>query len=83
MKDQQNTSDSKPAHVTDPRLLTVLVCPITKANLIYDRQAGRLISLQAKCAYLITDDVPIMLKDAAQSLSDDELSLWQKKNNPV
>ncbi|GBQ80553.1 hypothetical protein AA13595_0377 [Gluconacetobacter johannae DSM 13595] len=52
----------------DPRLLSVLVCPVTKGPLIYDREAGELISRQAGLAFPIRDGIPIMLPDEARPL---------------
>ena len=54
----------------DPRLLEVLVCPVTRAPLFYDRARGELISNAAKLAYPIRDGVPIMLPEEARSLED-------------
>ena len=54
----------------DPRLLEVLVCPVTRAPLEYDREAGELISRAARLAYPIRDGVPIMLPEEARELSD-------------
>lgn len=54
----------------DPRLLEVLVCPVTRGKLTYDREAGELISKGAKLAYPIRDGVPIMLPEEARSLAD-------------
>jgi hypothetical protein len=56
----------------DPRLLEVLVCPLTKAPLSYDRAAQELISVEAGLAYPIRDGIPIMLVDEARPLGDDE-----------
>jgi uncharacterized protein len=56
----------------DPRLLEVLVCPLTKAPLSYDRAAQELISVEAGLAYPIRDGIPIMLVDEARPLDDDE-----------
>ena len=53
----------------DPRLLEILVCPLTKGPLQYDRAAGELISQQARLAYPIRDGIPIMLVDEARSLN--------------
>lgn len=53
----------------DPKLLEVLVCPLTKGTLEYDAKAGELISRQAKLAYPIRDGIPIMLPDEARVLS--------------
>ncbi len=52
----------------DPRLLEVLVCPLTKGPLIYDRAAGELISRAAGLAYPIRDGIPIMLAEEARRL---------------
>ncbi len=54
----------------DPRLLEILVCPLTKAPLVYDRAAGELISHSAQLAYPIRDGIPIMLPDEARPLGD-------------
>ncbi len=52
----------------DPRLLEVLVCPITRGRLDYDRQANELISKGAKLAFPIRDGVPVMLAEEARPL---------------
>jgi uncharacterized protein YbaR (Trm112 family) len=54
----------------DPRLLEILVCPVTKGPLRYDRDAGELISDQAGLAYPIRDGIPIMLMEEARKLDD-------------
>jgi hypothetical protein len=54
----------------DPRLLELLVCPLTRANLIYDADRQELISRAAKLAYPIRDGVPIMLPEEARKLDD-------------
>ena len=59
-----------PAPPVDPRLLEILVCPLTKTALTYDRQAGELISRAAGLAYPIRDGVPIMLPEEARRLDD-------------
>jgi len=56
----------------NPKLLEILVCPLTKAPLRYDRQAQELISEEAGLAYPIRDGIPIMLVDEARPLRDDE-----------
>lgn len=56
----------------DPKLLELLVCPLTKSPLRYDEKRGELISDQARLAYPIRDGVPIMLVDEARSLDEDE-----------
>ena len=52
----------------DPRLLEVLVCPVTRGRLDYDREANELISRSAKLAFPIRDGVPIMLPEEARAL---------------
>ena len=52
----------------DPRLLEVLVCPVTRGRLTYDRAANELISKGAKLAFPIRDGVPIMLVEEARAL---------------
>ncbi len=56
----------------DPRLLELLVCPLTKGPLRYDRQRNELVSEQAGLAYPIRDGIPIMLVDEARRLGEDE-----------
>ena len=56
----------------DPRLLEILVCPVTHGPLIYDRAAGELISKSARLAYPIRDGVPIMLPEEARELGEGE-----------
>lgn len=56
----------------DPKLLEILVCPISKTPLIYDRQKQELISKAAGLAYPIRDGIPIMLVDEARPLEIDE-----------
>jgi uncharacterized protein YbaR (Trm112 family) len=54
----------------DPRLLEILVCPLTKGPLEYDAERQELISRGAKLAYPIRDGIPIMLPEEARALSD-------------
>ncbi|OHC72525.1 MAG: hypothetical protein A3B62_01975 [Rhodospirillales bacterium RIFCSPLOWO2_01_FULL_65_14] len=54
----------------DPKLLEILVCPVTKGPLRYDAAAEELISDQAKLAFPIRDGIPIMLADEARPLGD-------------
>jgi uncharacterized protein len=55
----------------DPKLLEILVCPLTKGPLQYDAEADELISKQAGLAYPIRDGIPIMLVDEARQLDDE------------
>ena len=59
-------------HEIDPRLLEILVCPLTKGPLRYDREAQELISEEAGLAYPLRDGIPIMLVDEARRLRDEE-----------
>jgi uncharacterized protein YbaR (Trm112 family) len=54
----------------DPKLLEILVCPLTKGRLEYDAAAQELISRSAKLAYPIRDGIPIMLPDEARKLAE-------------
>ena len=54
----------------DPKLLEILVCPLTKGTLTYDEGAQELISIDAQLAYPIRDGIPIMLIDEARQLKD-------------
>ncbi|MCX7352885.1 MAG: Trm112 family protein [Alphaproteobacteria bacterium] len=57
----------------DKKLLELLVCPVTKTNLIYDKESQELVSLAARLAYPIRQGIPIMLGDEARQLSDTEM----------
>jgi uncharacterized protein YbaR (Trm112 family) len=54
----------------DPKLLEILVCPLTKGPLTYDSENQELISEQAQLAYPIRDGIPIMLVEEARALDD-------------
>ena len=56
------------SHAVDPKLLEILVCPLTKGPLEYDRESQELISRKAGLAYPIRDGIPIMLADEAREL---------------
>jgi uncharacterized protein YbaR (Trm112 family) len=58
----------RPAGSVDPKLLEILVCPITKATLEYDAERQELVSRAAKLAYPIRDGIPIMLPEEARPL---------------
>jgi uncharacterized protein len=59
------------ATTVDPKLLEILVCPLTKGPLTYDEAAQELISKQAGLAYPIRDGIPIMLAEEARALDAD------------
>ena len=56
----------------DPKLLEILVCPITKGPLVYDKDKQELISKSARLAYPIRDGIPVMLEDEARRLEAGE-----------
>lgn len=66
--------ERNPAGTVDPKLLEILVCPLTKGTLRYDREKQELISREAGLAYPIRDGIPIMLVDEARQLTDEELA---------
>ena len=57
----------------DAKLLELLVCPVTKGPLVYQRETGELISRSARLAYPVRDGIPILLENEARELSDAEL----------
>lgn len=56
----------------NPKLLQILVCPVTKGPLIYNKESQELISKSARLAYPIRDGIPVMLEEEARKLSPDE-----------
>ncbi len=65
---EDKNSESKTSARVDPKLLEILVCPLTKGPLRYDAERGELVSERAGLAYPIRDGIPIMLIDEARSL---------------
>lgn len=63
----------------DPKLLELLVCPVTKGPLDYDREKMELISRSARLAYPIRDGIPIMLENEARAVSEEELAALPKR----
>jgi hypothetical protein len=63
-----NPPSERPAGSVDPKLLEILVCPLTKTTLEYDPERQELISRKAKLAYPIRDGIPIMLAEEARRL---------------
>ncbi len=61
----------------DKKLLEILVCPVTKGPLIYDKKKQELISRSARLAYPIRDGIPVMLEDEARQLSSDEVEQYR------
>ncbi len=56
----------------DTKLLQILVCPVTKGPLVFNKATNELISKAARLAYPIRDGIPVMLEDEARKLADDE-----------
>lgn len=56
----------------DPRLLEILVCPVTKASLVYNKEKQELQCRASKLAYPVRDGIPVMLEEEARTLSDEE-----------
>ncbi len=71
MSDIETAGTEKAGTAVDPKLLEILVCPVSKRQLVYDREAGELISETARLAFPIRDGVPIMLVEEARSLDDE------------
>jgi uncharacterized protein len=57
----------------DKKLLEILVCPVTKGPLHYDKEKQELISKSARLAYPVRDGIPVMLEDEARTISDEEV----------
>ncbi len=60
----------------DTKLLEIIACPVAKAPLKLDKDAQELISLGAKLAYPIRDDIPVLLETEARPLSAEEVEKW-------
>jgi uncharacterized protein YbaR (Trm112 family) len=56
----------------DPKLLELLVCPVTKGPLTYDRDTQELVSKSARLAYPVRDGIPVMLEEEARRLAPEE-----------
>lgn len=57
----------------DPKMLELLVCPVTKGPLTYQADTQELVSLSARLAYPVRDGIPVLLENEARPLSDEEL----------
>lgn len=69
MPDEDNTSE---ARRVEPKLLEILVCPMTRGPLVYDRQRQELVSRRARLAFPIRNGVPVLIEDGARPLVDGE-----------
>jgi uncharacterized protein len=66
------TAEPVQSRRTDPRLLALLVCPLTRTHLDYRPEAAELVSRAARLAYPVREGIPIMLAEEARELRDDE-----------
>ena len=62
----------------DTKLLDILVCPVTKGPLVYDRAKQELVSRTARLAYPVRDGIPVMLEDEARRLTPEEVDKLQE-----
>lgn len=62
----------------DAKLLEILVCPVTKGPLVYDRERQELVSRGARLAYPIRDGIPVLLEDEARKLAPEEVEAMPK-----
>ena len=67
----------------DPKMLELLVCPVTKGPLTYQADTQELVSLSARLAYPVRDGIPVLLENEARPLSDDELEKLATARPPV
>ncbi len=67
----------------DKKLLSILVCPVTKGPLIWDSQNQELISLGAALAYPVRDGIPVMLEGEAREITLAEKEKWQATQEPL
>ena len=71
MSDTENSTDTLGDHSSvDPKLMEILVCPLTKGPLTFDREKNELVSEKASLAFPIRNGIPIMLVDEARKLND-------------
>ena len=64
--------------MVDRKLLDILVCPVTKGALVHDREKKELVSVAARLAYPIRDDIPVLLEAEARPLGDEELEKYRR-----
>ena len=62
----------------DAKLLEILVCPVTKGPLVYDRERQELVSRSARLAYPIRDGIPVLLEDEARKLTPEEVETYRE-----
>lgn len=74
-KEKQTAQTNQP----DPRLLELLVCPLTKKPLVFEKTANELVSPAAALAYPIRNGIPVMLEDEARPLTEAERAKYHNK----
>lgn len=67
----------------DTKLLELLVCPVTKGPLVFDRERQELLSRSARLAYPIRNGIPVLLENEARTLSDEELERLATQRPPL
>ncbi len=67
-----NEKEAKKPIPTDPKLLELLVCPLTKTSLLYDADKQELVSRAARLAFPVRDGIPVLLEEEARHLEDGE-----------
>lgn len=72
-----SNQQNEPQHVPDPRLLNLLVCPLTKKPLVYEKDQQELVSPAAGVAYPIRDGIPVMLEDQTRTLDETERAKYK------
>ena len=65
----------------DPKLLEILVCPVSKTKLYFDKDKHELISTAANLAFPVRDGIPILLEDEARQLPADEVEYYREKKS--
>lgn len=65
----------------DPKLLEILVCPVSKTQLYYDKEKQELISTAANLAYPVRDGIPVLLEDEARQISAEEAEAFRAKKS--
>ncbi len=73
MSENLDDNPQDDANAVDPKLLELLVCPLTKTRLVYDAKARELLSKAAGLAFPIRNGVPLMIEEAARKLTDADL----------
>lgn len=73
MNDDNDEPSGDEATAVDPKLLELLVCPLTKTRLVYDANAHELLSKAAGLAFPVRNGVPLMIEEAARKLTDVDL----------